>query len=462
MSSYGEPQLLTLNKPIMNRSWMIFVVLLTGFCATNQAGISPKRERWLQKEFLITFWCPPPATDDALTRVAAEGFNLTWTPADGLDVAARHGLRAMLQSELLVPETLRDEAKRKQLDELIERVKNHPAMEAYYLTDEPGAAAFPGLGQLVAYLRQHDPTHLAYINLFPTYANEQQLGVSADAADRARVSYPTNFAGVETNDKTVLRYREHLKQFAEIVKPDLISYDHYHFLKPDKEGKPVDGKQYFLNLGLIRLAALETKVPFLNIIQADTIEKSWRLPNAQEMRFLVFTTLAYGGRGISYFTYWGPAAYNGLYIDGKPAPLLDAVVSLNQELKTFGPELMKLDSISVHHTAPLEYGAEAIPAEAPIQVMGTGKFVLGLFGKGGKPTAFMIVNRDYEQRGEAILSIGLRGQFLEEFDRGSGHWSRGETFAKNRTVKLVLEPGDGRLFRIAEGLRLKSPRDAAD
>ena len=52
-------------------------------------------------------------------------------------------------------------------------------MEAYHIVDEPGAAAFAGLGRLVAYLRQRDPGHLAYINLFPTYANEQQLGITA-------------------------------------------------------------------------------------------------------------------------------------------------------------------------------------------------------------------------------------------------------------------------------------------
>ena len=44
-------------------------------------------------------------------------------------------------------------------------------------------------------------------------------------------------------------------------------------------------------------AALAARKPFLNNIQADTIEKSWRLPNPQETRFLVFTTMAYGGRG---------------------------------------------------------------------------------------------------------------------------------------------------------------------
>jgi hypothetical protein len=290
--------------------WITLCLILSASASAEEA------KGWKQTKFLITFWCPPPATDENLARVAEEGYNLTWTSAEGMDVAERHGLRAMLQCDLLNPATLDDPARRAVLDALIEKVKTHPAMEAYYITDEPGAGAFPGLGRLVAYLRERDPAHLAYINLFPTYANEQQLGVSADANARAKVGLPDNFAGIGTDDGTLLRYREHLRQFVEVVKPDLISYDHYHFLK-----NGVDGNQYFLNLALIREAALASGKPFLNIIQADTIEKSWRLPNPQETRFLVFTTMAYGGRGISYFTYWGPEAYGGLYRDSlRPWP----------------------------------------------------------------------------------------------------------------------------------------------
>ena len=270
---------------------------------------------WKQKDFIITFWSPPPADDKTLAAVAAEHYNLTWVPEEGLDRAASHGLRAMLTSDLLSPAVLDDPPRRSRLEALIRRVKQHPALEAYFLTDEPGAGAFPGLGKLVAYLRQHDPAHLAYINLFPTYANEQQLGVSADAAARARVGIPQNYAGVGVSDRTVLAYRDHLKKYLEIVKPDLISYDHYHFLKSS------DGGQYFLNLALIREAALEARKPFLNIIQASTVEPSWRLPDAGELRFLAFTTMAYGGRGISYFLYWGPKSQGGLYQDGKPSPL---------------------------------------------------------------------------------------------------------------------------------------------
>lgn len=432
----------------MNR-WLLLTLLIGNVCAGLRAESVATETRWKQKQFLITFWCPPPATDETLARVAAEGFNLTWTPPEGLDVAARHGLRSMLQSPLLQPEVLDNPAKRTELDALIERVKNHPALEAYHLTDEPGAGAFPAWGRLVAYLRERDPAHLAYINLFPTYANEQQLGVSADAAERAKVGYPTDFAGVDTSDKTVLRYREHLKQFVAIADPDLISYDHYHFLK-DGNGLPSDGKQYFLNLGLIRLAAREAGKPFLNIIQANTIEKSWRLPNADELRWLVFTTMAYGGRGISYFTYWGPKSYNGLYQDGQAMPLLQPVVELNREIAQFGPTLVELDSLGAYHTVPFPYGAEAMPNSGSVQIAGAGEFVVGVFGKSGRPSAFMIVNRNYRETQTARVRVLISGKQLQELDRKTGEWTRGRTLNRKRVVEVKLAPGDGRLFRVIE------------
>src|ERR1035437_8153841 len=388
----------------INKRRTVVSILLVSLCLATFGKAVEAAGHWQQKDFIITFWCPPPASDEALAPVAGEGFNLTWTPVEGLDVAARHGLRAMLTSDLLKPESLDNDVQRAKLDALIEQVKKHPALEAYFITDEPGAGAFPGLGKLVAYLRERDPRHFAYINLFPTYANEQQLGVSADSAARARVGYPRNYAGVGTDDNTVLLYREYLKKFVEIVQPDLISYDHYHFLKKD-DGSPADAHQYFLTPALIRLAARDANKPFLNIIQADTIEKSWRLPNAAELRWLVFTTMAYGGRGISYFTYWGPKSYNGLYQDGKPSPLVKEVALLNQEIVKFGPALMKLDSVAAYQTAPLPIGAEAIPASSPVQITGGGEFVVGLFGKSGQPNAFMIVNRNYSQAAEAVMEV---------------------------------------------------------
>ena len=431
----------------MKIHWCSTVVLLT--VASAFAAVPKPTGRWMQKHFLITFWCPPPATDENLAAVAAEGFNLTWAPAEALDVVARHSLRAMLTSKLLKPETLDDATKRSELDALIAKVKNHPALEAYFITDEPGAGAFPSLGKLVAYLRERDPTHLAYINLYPTYANEQQLGVCADAAERAKVGQPTDSGAISTDAGTILRYRQHLNQFIETVHPDLLSYDHYHFLK-ETDGRDKDGKEYFLNLGMIRQAALGAGRPFLNTIQADTIIKTWRLPNAHELRWLVFTTMAYGGRGISYFTYWGPKDYNGLYQDGKPAPLIKDVAALNKEIAKFGPALLELNSVGVYHTAPLPYGGEALPTFSPVQIMGEGEFVLGLFGKAAQTNAFMIVNRNYRHEAETTVKVTLPGRKLKELDRQTGKWTRAKSLSEKRTVALKLAPGDGRLFRVVK------------
>lgn len=431
------------NKTITLRA-ICTLLLLTHIATVALADAPESQQRWKPDKFIITFWCPPPATDDALARVAAEHYNLTWVPAEGLDVAARHGLRAMLTSNLLNTAALDDAVKRKQLDALIESVKNHPALEAYHILDEPSAAAFPALGRLVTYLRERDPKHLAYINLFPTYANEQQLGVTAANAQRGRAGYPKGLTGVEADNKVVLAYREHLKQYIEIVKPDLISYDHYHFFKEK------DGPEYFLNLALIRTEAIESNIPFLNIIQGGNFLKVWRLPSADEIRWLVFTTMAYGGRGISYFTYWGPQSYGGLYQDGKASPLASKVALINAEIEKFGPSLMTLDSMGVYHTEPLPLGTEPVPADAPVQISSDGDFVLGLFGLKGRITAFMIVNRSYSHSAQAAMKISIPAAKLQELDRSTGKWVDSMDLADNAIVNIDLRPGDGRLFRSAE------------
>jgi len=400
---------------------MILRCMLILVCLCFALSCAQAQQPWKLTNIIITFWNAPPVTDEAEARVAAEHYNLTWTAADGLDAAARHGLRAMLQDPLLDPATLDDAAKKAQLDALIDRVKGHPALEAYFLRDEPSVADFPGLGRLVAYLRERDPAHLAYINLFPTYASNEQLGTQGDV---------------------VTAYKEHLRQYLEIVKPALVSYDHYQLFKDH------DGKEYFLNLALIREAALGAGVPFLNIVQTSDGEKVWRYPTGDELRYLVYTTLAYGGRGISYFIYWGSGQYRGLYLDGKPTELAPQAAELNAEIDALSPKLMKLDSLGVYHTKPLPWGGAAVPADSPIQIAGPGEFVLGLFGTKGRVTAFMIVNRDYRKSAAAhiILAEGAR---IAEFDRSRGTWRRYAAAGPDGTITIDLKPGDGRLFRLA-------------
>ncbi len=377
-------------------------------------------DSWKQNQFIITFWCPPPADKEILSRVAKEGFNLTWTDERGLDIAQKQGLKAILQDDLLTPRTLLSAKQREKLDALINRVKDHPTLEAYFIADEPGALHFNSLGQLVAYLRERDPNHFAYINLLPVYAPNKQLGTSG----------PPQKA-----------YEEYLRRYIAEVRPSLISYDHYRFFKNN------DGDQYFLNLELISKVAKDNKLPFMNIIQASSYEKSWRLVNAGELRWLVYTTLAYGGRGISYFLYWGPKAYGGLYQDGVKTPLMGAVSALNKEIFAQNSILMNLNNLGTYHTSPLPSGCAPVPASSPVKFLQTGHFVLGLFGKNNRATAFMLVNRRYDIAVTARISLAPPVRGIEEFDRIKRQWRLYQKSNANEGMDIELRPGDGRLFR---------------
>jgi hypothetical protein len=359
--------------------------------------------------------------------MAEGGFNVVWCGPDDLDLLRKHGLRGMLRDPLLAPATLDADGPRGRLDALVDRVRAHPALYAYYITDEPSAAAFPGLGKLVAHLRERDPAHVAYINLFPTYASNEQLGTTGDVATA---------------------YDAYLRQFLDVVRPGLLSYDHYQFYK----GRDTD--QYFLNLAMARRAAQGAGVPFLNIVQAAAWQPEVRVPDADETRYLLYTTLAYGAQGVSYYVYGAPGHEGGVAAaDGTPTPIYAALKTLNPEFVAVATELQPLRSLGVYHTALTEPGCAPLPADAAFRpgpaapaAAGAGAargLLLGYFGPPGRPTHAVVVNLDYKAEARHALDGPAD---LEVFDAAARTWRA----AGGRRADLALPPGGGKLVRLAK------------
>ncbi len=406
---------------------ILALLAVHGIAEMDSAGAeSANDDAWKIGTPIVTYWAGPPMTDEVARQMAEGGFNLVWCTESELDVAHRHGLRAQLRDGLLSPATLEDPAQKEKLDALVARVRNHPALYSYFITDEPGAGEFPALGRLVAHLRQRDPAHLSYINLFPTYANNQQLGTAGD---------------------TVTAYREHLRQFREIVSPSLVSYDHYQFAKAG------DNAGYFLNLAMIRQTAQEAGVPFLNIVQACTWTPSMRVPEGDEMRYLVYTTLAYGAQGISYYVYCWPGHAGGIaQPDGAPTPIYHALKILNREFVAIARQLQPLRSLTVYHAGMMPPGAVPLPEDAPFRLEPPAPamdyappervrgFLLGYFGSTDQPDHVVVVNLDY--RSEVVAPLVGPGK-LESFDATAGSWSA----AGGPRIELRLAPGGGKLVR---------------
>jgi hypothetical protein len=400
----------------------VFVVIVAAVAVAADRDSS-----WKIDAPIVTYWAGPLLTDAVARQMAEGGWNLVWCGEKELDVAQRHGLRAQLQDGLLAPGTLDKPEQRAKLDALIARVRNHPALYSYFITDEPSAAGFPALGKLVAYLRERDPGHLAYINLFPTYASNEQLGTKGDK---------------------ITAYQEHLRQYVNVVKPSLVSYDHYQFAKQG------DNADYFLNLMMIRRTALEARVPFLNIVQACTWTPSMRVPGPDELRYLIYTTLAYGGQGVSYYVYCHPGHTGAIALaDGTPTPLYNALKSLNREFVAIAKELQPLRSLAVYHAGMSPPGSDPLPPKAsfqfdppvaplayspPERVRG---LLLGYFGADSKPPSHVVaVNLDYKAETRGVLT---GPGSLAGFDAASGVWSA----ATGPRLELRLPPGGGKLVR---------------
>lgn len=387
----------------------------------------PPVSQWKLGRPIVTYWAGPPMTQATARQMAEGNWNLVWCAESELDNAQAQGLRAMLQDGLLSPATLETEEGCAKLDALIERVRNHPALYAYFITDEPGAQRFPELGKLVEYLRRRDPARLAYINLFPTYASNEQLGNAGDL---------------------VTAYVAHLREYVNIVRPDLISYDHYHFSKAG------DNPEYFLNLGMIRQAALDAGVPFLNIVQACTWTPSMRVPNGNELRFLVYTSLAYGAQGISYYVYCHPGHEGAMATaDGQPTPLYGAARELNRDFARIATQYAPLRSLGAYHLGMIPQGGRPLPENSafrlepavpaaeyqpPAPIQG---FLVGLFGEAAEATHALVVNLDYSH--SATTTVAGPGP-LADYDPAADAWKP----AGGERLSLELPPGGGRLIRV--------------
>ncbi|MFH1707235.1 MAG: hypothetical protein ABIF71_04895 [Planctomycetota bacterium] len=323
------------------------------------------------EEFAILPWGWTPGAPGALREIKACGFNLAgFVAPKHLGAVRRAGLKCIVSD----PGVHVDDATaalgasviNRRVRALVKRVGGHKAVYGFYLRDEPGASVYPGLGNWVAAFRTAAPKAQAYVNLFPNYASAAQMNV------------PT--------------YAEYLESFVAKVKPSFISYDHYALM--------ADGSlrsAYFPNLEAVRGAALRHGLPFWNIVLSNA-HFHYADPSDAGFRFQLYTTLAYGGRGISYFTYFAPAIgnYRLAPIDqfGNKTPTWDMLRNVNLQLHALGPTCITLKNLNVFHHPEVPEGSSGMLSSRLLAELTGGNLLAGEFeGPAGDPFV-LVVNKD--------------------------------------------------------------------
>ena len=347
--------------------YSLAVIILTASCkheGENSKKQTVKTRSELVDEFVITAYSGPPPgeiNEERYNEIAAAGIDVI-VPGNGsfspeqnlaaLDLAQKAGIRVLPIDQRIMAfgQTADVQIDTALIRKIVNGYKDHPAFAGYVIRDEPGMGLFPALGKVCTYFKEADPGHEPLINLFPSYASDEQL---------------------ETSD-----FRTYIRSFIDTVHPGLLSFDFYALRESEtwSEG-------WFNDLAIVREETRIAGIPFWVFIQSEGIRDYLRIPNRSEILWQVNTAVAYGARGLGWFTYWTPQAdqsipqvegappplveehYGGMLdIEGNPTPLFNFVTEANNYIHYAGRALLGWDN---SHVARYEQG-KLIEGSSPL------------------------------------------------------------------------------------------------
>ncbi len=312
---------------------------------------------------------------------------------------------------------------RRNLTEVMNQVGGNPAVLGFYLRDEPHASLMPAMGRVSKMLKELAPDKWPYVNLFPYRVSKERMG---------------------TPD-----YETYAKLLVNTIGQPFLSYDNYSLVA----GEMLE--YFYNNLEVVRRVALETQTPFWNCILANA-HFNYMEPSDATFNLQVYATLAYGGRGIQYFTYYSP--HNGNYrlgaIDqfGNKTATWDMMRRINLQIHALAPTLTKLRSTGVYHFPDVpEYGKPLAQSrlvrrvtlmQRLVRMPAQGRCLVGEFEDGQGRPYLMIVNKDLNNSYQFTIELKEDGRKLIRICNYSG---QEEEFGREMDW---LAPGAGVLFRI--------------
>ena len=309
---------------------------------------------------------------------------------------------------------------------LLKLYARYSALAGLHLYDEPSRDLFGIVGYTREALQGLAPDESPYVNVWPSYASNSALGTST--------------------------YEEYLRLYLSEVAPPLLCFDHYPLL----EGTEITS-DYFYNWGVIRRYALQAGIPSWVFIQsADfggegaNISKR-RRPNEAEILWQINVSLAYGAKGIQYFTYWTPAATHFgealVSRDGVLTPLYNYAKRANDYLRVVGKVLLPLTSDSVAHAneEPLPHGVTAFKADGYVTSTSGSPVILGKFRKpaGGTDRYLLAANHSFAKEAETKITLSGSVSKVLELDSQTGTFA---SVAQQATLVLSTAPGEARLY----------------
>ena len=330
--------------------------------------------------------------------------------------------------------------------DLASQYGSYPNVLGYRLRDEPPADEWPAIGLMARKLREYDPDCVPWVNILPNY------------------SYSSYGTGMNS-------HKQYLDAYMNIVAPNVLCYDDYAAAyNTTYPPNTYDLYWQFSNMKRFRQYGLTYGLPCWYILESNLLNQS---PNTEGIyRFQIFSALAYGFRGVLYFTYTTQTEGNDYALAyyrnqsgtwGTPTSKYATARSVNQEVMKLAPTLMNLTSFSVCHAGivpTLPAGATYVPLEDRetfsgldgfyVDAITGGNCVLGQFMDTSARQYLMFVNENYvSNRTFTVTLDSANVTGLGRVDKTTGKLVLAYLRTPgNNTMSLPLTAGNGELFRV--------------
>lgn len=273
-----------------------------------------------------------------------------------------------------------------------------------HLYDEPGVGQLPMMAKAVAMANDAYPDALSYVNLLPGFgAGYEQAARDLDSA--------------------------------------VISFDRYPIV--------ADGEDlgYFANWAQVRAAALKHGRDSWVFIQSVGYANH-AIPTKADLLWQISISLAYGCKGIQYFTYWTPDPARGeafttglITVDGKRTRLYRYAKDVNAEyLAPLGKQMLDLTStaVQVAGVPSPPAGLEPFAADDLVSKVTGDPVVVGRFVDTDDRLHTLVAN--YSRHAAARVRLTLPSD-TEAYDPAHRRWER------QPSGVLRLDAGAARLLR---------------
>jgi hypothetical protein len=405
-----------------------FVFALVSVAASAQQFPTPEPPD--PKSFAVMAWGDAPSDTAQLKGMRDAGLNIAgFCRAADLDKIREAGLACFVNDPRIAGYDWQalpaDSEIRSRIGELAQQIGANPAAIGFFLRDEPHAALMPGLARVAKIARDRMPGMWPYVNLFPYRVSAERLGTDT--------------------------YDKYVRMLVDTLGQPFLSYDNYSLVG----GEMLD--YFYTNLEIVRRLSIETRTPFWNCILANA-HFNYMEPSDATFHLQVYATLAYGGRGIQYFTYFAPNVgnYRLAAIDqfGNRTPTWERLRRVNLEIAALAPTILKLRSTGVFHYPDVPDQGKPLAASRLVRSIemtqrfvkppAAGQFLVGEFEDGQGRPYLMVVNRDLNNSFQFHLHLINDSSKLIRISPYSG---KEEAFGGEMDW---LAPGGGILLRVEE------------